>query len=181
MPTFGPEGGPKACGHLVRRGKAQASWPVFRIGGRIPGLRRASWSAAPEDALLVYDPEGSATRVRPIQPKEVWCAKDGHLGVWSKAINDEGADPEVLAAAALREPTTGLATSVAAWALQTAQEQRLGQRAGVCSCPGEDAIWGAMRRWLEAWKRHGLMRGAFRKVARRDELARGLEARWVGQ
>ena len=168
-PRIPRRGGPTDAlpvGHLVSpSGRREI---VYSTQGPLPGLRAGAWVRESDARILVHQPEGRESGVRPLLPEEAWRAHGGEAGPWAKCIR--------AGEAAHGDPSTGqrtvgstgeLQVTLALWALRTAPpnlaetltraalvlaQSSPPRRAGVCSLPEEDRVWARMQQWLYAWR-----------------------------
>ena len=62
---------------------------VYSGRGPLPSLRTGAWLRNPGTRVLIHQPEGQGTCVRPLLPVEAWRAHGGEAGPWTKCINAE--------------------------------------------------------------------------------------------
>lgn len=142
---------------------------VYSGRGPLPSLRTGAWLRNPGTRVLIHQPEGQGTCVRPLLPVEAWRAHGGEAGPWTKCINaeteagsgkntmerllDTGGEQHTLALWALRASPPGMADAIVRTTLAALAEENQG-RAGVCPLPEEARVWDRMQRWMWAWRRN---------------------------
>ena len=85
----------------------------------------------PGERVLIYDPKGSQSCVRPLQPEEVWRAHGGQSAAWSR-LRRGGYEERTLVGWALRAVPAELARLLAHFCLSFYEDDG-GKRSGVCS------------------------------------------------
>jgi len=67
---------------------------VYSTRGPLPGLRGDAWERSAEARVLLHQPGGPLTGVRPLLPVEAWRAHGGEAGPWTKSINESDSPTE---------------------------------------------------------------------------------------
>ena len=147
---------PMPCGTWCPVGGGRAErMIVFDARGPCHTVRAKADPVKGYATTMVAETTPGGARVRPLHPKEAWCAQGGSAELWDR-LGEAGQSVDDRMKAAARALPRRTARWILLWAERELRgAQAAGQddaRAGVGPDPDRDCCDGAVKMWLKAWR-----------------------------